>query len=132
MSDSDREAYYETLGLSPDATFDQVKARFRELNEAYLKILEMSRQEKPETPATSSTAQPTMVSKPSQETHTESISTIKQKLAAGKINKTQFEKLAKERYEYLKNKPFIDLTDSELEERLKGFEGLKIDPKYWK
>lgn len=138
MSDSDKEAYYATLGLSPDATFDQVKARFKELNDAYLKILELSRHAGAAKPATDSTPnqpkqQPSAKPKASQqETNTEPIATIKQKFAAGKINKTQFEKLAKERYDYLKNKPFIDLSDSELEERLKGFEGLKIDPKYWK
>ena len=44
MSNSDnKETYYETLGLPPDATLDQVKSRFKELNQAYLKILELSR-----------------------------------------------------------------------------------------
>ena len=40
MTNSD---YYETLGLPPNATLDQVKSRFKELNQAYLKILELSR-----------------------------------------------------------------------------------------
>ena len=62
-----------------------------------------------------------------QESHTEPISTIKERFAEGSINKTQFENLVKERYDYLKNKLFSDLSDSELEERLMGFEGLKID-----
>jgi len=62
----------------------------------------------------------------SQETRTEPIAALKEKLAKGKINKTQFERLAKARYDYLKNKPFSELSDSEFEERLSGFEGLKV------
>jgi hypothetical protein len=63
---------------------------------------------------------------PSQETRTEPIAALKEKLAKGKINKTQFERLAKARYDYLKNKPFSELSDSEFMERLSGFEGLKV------
>jgi hypothetical protein len=55
-----------------------------------------------------------------QESHTEPISTIKERFAEGSINKTQFENLVRERYDYLKNKSFSDLSDSELEERLRG------------
>jgi hypothetical protein len=133
MSNSDKESYYETLGLPPNASLDQVKLRFKELNQAYLKILELSR-----TGNTSTLVQPKQQPNAKQgspsppETHTEPIATIKEKRAKGKINETQFEKLAKERYDYLKNKPFSELSDSELEERLKGFEGLKIYPKYSK
>jgi hypothetical protein len=132
MGNSDRENYYATLGLPADAPFDQVKKRFKELNDAYLKILELSKSGK-NAPAgsTPSAAQP----KPNsslQETHTKPIATIKERFTKGEINETQFQKLVKERYDYLKNKPFSELSDSELEERLKGFEGLKIDPKYWK
>ena len=43
MSNPDKDTYYETLGLPPDATLDQVKSRFKEVNQAYLKILELSR-----------------------------------------------------------------------------------------
>ena len=141
MSNSDKETYYATLGLPPDATMDQVKSRYRELNDAYLKILELSRSANTGTPtrptSTNNSAVqpkplPKQLSSSPQETRTEPITTIKEKLAKGKINKTQFEKLVKERYDYLKNKPFSELSDSELQERLKGFEGLKIDPKYWK
>jgi hypothetical protein len=132
MSDSD-EKYYETLGLSPDSTMDQVKARYRQLNDAYLKILELSRSKNvPARPAPAGQTKPQAKFPAPQETHTEPIATIKEKFAKGKISETQFEKLVKERYDYLKNKPFIDLSDSELEERLKGFDGLKLDPKYWK
>lgn len=127
---SDKDGYYATLGLSPDATFDQVKARFRELNDAYLKILELSRSAvKPAGSPAASAVQPGPKQKTSEP---EPISEIKERFAAGKINKTQFDKLAKERYEYLKNKPFAELSDEELEERLKGFEGLNIYPKYMK
>jgi len=130
MGNSDKENYYATLGLSADASLDQVKKRFKELNEAYLKILELSKSDK-NAPARSVPAQ-TKPSSPLQETHTKPIVAIKERLAKGEINQTQFEKLAKERYEYLKNKPFSELSDEELEERLKGFEGLKIYPKYTK
>jgi hypothetical protein len=116
---------------------DQVKSRYRELNDAYLKILELSRNAesaKRPVPANSNAVQSKPNGKQSsqQETHTEPIATIKEKFAKGKINKTQFEKLVKERYNYLKNKPFSELSDSELQERLKGFDGLNLDPKYWK
>jgi hypothetical protein len=130
MGNSDKENYYATLGLSADASLDQVKKRFKELNEAYLRILELSKGDK-NAPAKSVPAHP-KPSSPLQETHTKPIATIKERLAKGEINQTQFEKLAKERYEYLKNKPFSELSDEELEERLKGFEGLKIYPKYTK
>ena len=60
----------------------------------------------------------------------EPITALKEKLAHGKLNKAQFEKLAKQRYDYLKNKPFSELSDSELEERLNGFEGLDIYSRY--
>jgi hypothetical protein len=134
MSDTDREAYYATLGLPPDATFEQVKARFRELNDAYLKILELSRGGAKGPPAKSGAppskpqpdATPRQASSPLQETRTEPIAKIKARLAKGEIKQAQFEKLAKERYEYLKRKPFSDLTESEFEERLHGFEGLKF------
>ena len=138
MTDSDnKDTYYTTLGLSPDATMDQVKSRYRELNEAYLKILELSRNaESTKRPvaANSSAVQskPNVKQSSQQETHTEPIAVIKEKFAKGKMNKTQFEKLVKERYEYLKNKPFSELSDTELQERLKGFDGLNLDPKYWK
>lgn len=137
MSADDNETYYATLGLPPDATLKQVKARYRELNDAYLKILELSRQGSSRTtsqpgPDGGSTPPATQQEEAfrkmssSQETRTEPIAALKAELADGKINKTQFEKLAKERYDYLKNKPFSELSDSEFEERLKGFEGLRI------
>ena len=62
----------------------------------------------------------------SQETRTEPIAALKEELAKGKINRAQFERLAKARYDYLKNRPFSELSDSEFEERLSGFEGLKV------
>jgi hypothetical protein len=131
MGNSDN--YYETLGLSPDASLDQVKKRYKELNDAYLKILELSRSGKITPKQAANVAQPKpSPEKPAQETHTQPIATIKERFAKKQINEAQFEKLVKERYEYLKNKPFIDLTDSELDERLKGFDGLKLDPKYWR
>ena len=141
MSDPDeKETYYATLGLSPDATFDQVKSRFRELNDAYLKILELSRgSARAGTPSRAASTDdnavqhkpqqdtnPKRPSSPRQETSTEPITIIKTRLAKGEIQKAQFEKLAKERYNYLKNKPFSELSDSEFEERLHGFEGLKF------
>jgi len=141
VSDSDdEETNYATLGLSPDATFDQVKSRFRELNDAYLKILELSRgRAKAGTPSRPASTDdnavqhksqqdtnPKQLSSPQQETHTEPITTIKTRLAKGEIQKAQFEKLAKERYNYLKNKPFSELSDSEFEERLHGFERLRF------
>ncbi|MHB2035213.1 MAG: hypothetical protein ACYCPW_00515 [Nitrososphaerales archaeon] len=131
MSNSD--SYYEILGLSPNASLDQVKKRYRELNDAYLKILELSRSSIG-TPTAANAVQPKTQPKQvsTQETHTQPIATIKERLAKGQLNQTQFEKLVKERYDYLKNKPFSELSDSELQERLKGFEGLKMDPKYWK
>lgn len=131
MSNSD--SYYETLGLSPNASLDQVKKRYRELNDAYLKILELSRKNVG-TPTAANAAQPNTQPKQasSQETHSQPIGTIRERFAKGQLNQTQFEKLVKERYDYLKNKPFSELSDSELQERLKGFEGLKMDPKYWK
>jgi hypothetical protein len=139
MSDPDRDAYYATLGLPPDATFEQVKSRFREVNDAYLKILEMSRagakgpQPKPAEadgeaarPKPQPSGGPKQGSSHPQETHTEPISRTKARLEKGEIQKAQFEKLAKERYEYLKHKPFSELTESEFEERLHGFEKLKF------
>ena len=141
MSDTDDiEAYYAALGLPPDATFDQVKSRFRELNDAYLKILELSRNSAkargPRRPAPTEDkavhheprqdSNPKQPSPPQQETRTEPIAAIKTRFAKGEIQKTQFEKLAKERYNYLKNKPFSELSESEFEERLHGFEGLKF------
>jgi hypothetical protein len=140
MSDSDRESYYATLGLPPDATFEQVKSRFRELNDAYLKILELSRggakspqpgslvpaQGDDARPKPQPDASPRQGSSPPQETRTEPIAKIKARLAKGEIQKAQFEKLARERYEYLKRRPFSELTESEFEERLHGFEGLKF------
>jgi len=141
MSDSDREkSPYETLGLPQDATLDQVRSRYRELNDAYLKILQLSKgtartgtpsrptpiddnglQPKPQPGAS-----PKQESSHPQETRTEPIARIKARLAKGEIQKAQFEKLARERYNYLKNKSFTDLSDSEFEERLHGFEGLKF------
>jgi hypothetical protein len=140
MSNPDDEKPYETLGLSPDATMDQVKSRYRELNDAYLKILQASKRDaKTSTPGRPVPAddgavrpkpepdpKPKQASSPRQQTHTEPIAKIKERLAKGDIQKAQFEKLAKERYDYLKNKSFIDLSDSEFEERLHGFEGLKF------
>ncbi len=141
MSDTDdRESYYATLGLPPDATFEQVKSRFRELNEAYLKILELSRSSAkaraPGRPAQADNGavrpsphpdtNPKQGASPPQETRTDPIAKIKARLAKGEIQKAQFERLAKERYDYLKNKPFSELTESEFEERLHGFEGLKF------
>jgi len=130
MSDTDdSETYYATLGLPPNATFAQVKARFNELNEAYLKILEQSRKESVASkhlPAGSSEAEHENHASSAQETHTEPIASLKEKLAKGKINRAQFESLAKARYAYLHNKPFADLTDAEFEERINGFEKLKL------
>jgi len=132
MSNSD--SYYETLGLSPNASLDQVKKRYRELNDAYLKILELERKNvvTPSQPTVTNAVQPKPKQVSPQETHTQPIATIKERFAKGQVNQTQFDKLVKERYDYLKNKPFSELSDSELQERLKGFEGLKMDPKYWK
>jgi hypothetical protein len=62
----------------------------------------------------------------SQETRTEPIAALKERLAKGKIDETEFERLAKARYQYLKNKSFSELSDSEFEERLSAFEGLKV------
>jgi hypothetical protein len=140
MSGSDKERTpYETLGLPPEATLDQVKSRFRELNDAYLKILQLSRGTKPGTPSRPASAddnnaqpKPQQGASPKQElshqqeTRTEPITRIKARFAKGEIQKAQFEKLAKERYNYLKDKSFTDLSDSEFEERLHGFEGLKF------
>jgi hypothetical protein len=144
MGDSEKEEKektpYETLGLSPDAALDQVKSRFRELNDAYLKILQLSkgasRAGTPSRPAPADDhdvqtkpqqgTSPKQESSHPQETRTEPIARIKARFAKGEIQKAQFEKLAKERYDYLKNKSFTDLTDSEFEERLHGFEGLKF------
>jgi hypothetical protein len=140
-TDSEREKTpYETLGLPPDATLDQVKARYRELNDAYLKILRLSKgsgKSDPHSRPTSTDndddvhpnqrgANPEQESPPPQETRTEPIAKIRARLAKGEIQKAQFEKLAKARYTYLKNKSFTDLSDSEFEERLHGFEGLKF------
>jgi hypothetical protein len=126
----DDESYYATLGLSPDATFAQVKARYKELNNAYLKILELSRKGNARTISQHSPTngdahqveqQPKADSaraSSSLETRTEPIAALKEELAKGKIDKTQFDRLAKERYDYLRNKPFSELSDSEFEERL--------------
>ena len=139
MSDADHnEAYYATLGLPPDATLAQVKTRYKELNNAYLKILELSRKGDIHTASQHTSVggkalqveqQPKAGSDQtlsSQETHTEPIAALKEKLAKGKIDKARFESLAKARYDYLKHKPFSELSDSEFEERLHGFEGLKF------
>jgi hypothetical protein len=134
-SDDKEETYYATLGLPADATMDQVRARFRELNDAYLKILQLSRSSaKTGTKGgLASAADKTVQHKPQpdanparQETLTEPIARTKARLAKGEIQKAQFEKLARERYNYLKNKPFSELSESEFEERLHGFEGLKF------
>ena len=142
MSNPDAsETYYAALGLPPDATLAQVKERYKELNNAYLKILELSRKGNVRTatqraPVSGKAPQAEQQPKAdsgqmssSQDTHMEPIAALKEKLAKGRINKDQFERLAKARYHYLKNKPFSELTDSEFEERLKGFEGLGIDLK---
>lgn len=136
----DEKTYYETLGLAPDATLDQVRSRFRELNDAYLKILQLSKSRaaagtsaQPNS-SDSNTVQPTPQRDASpkqespllQQTRTEPIARLKARLAKGEIQKAQFERLAKERYNYLKNKSFTDLTDAEFEERVHGFEGLKF------
>jgi hypothetical protein len=136
MGNSDDKAtYYATLGLPTDATMDQVRARFKELNDAYLNILQLSRSSaKTGTPARlTSAADKTVQHEPQpdanlarQETPTEPIARTKARLAKGEIQKGQFEKLARERYNYLKNKPFSELSESEFEERLHGFEGLKF------
>jgi hypothetical protein len=126
--------YYATLGLPPDATMKQVKARYRELNDAYLKILELSREGGTDAASQHGSVagnplnvvqQPKVDSgrtSSSQETRTDSIADLKEKLAKGRINKAQFERLAKERYDYLENKPFSELSDSEFEERM-GWKG---------
>ena len=125
------ESYLATLGLPPDATMAQVKARYRELNEAYLKILESSRRgASPKPGAPEGGQRPKAEPRrppPSKETHTEPIGELKEKLAKGTIDRAKFERLAKERYRYLESTPFSELSDSEFEERLNGFEGLKID-----
>jgi hypothetical protein len=139
MSEPDeKEKYYSALGLSPDATFEQVKSRFRELNDAYLKILELSRAgAKGGTPARAASTEektgqhgpqqnPKQQSSPAPETRTEPIGKIKSRFAKGEIQKAQFEKLAKERWNYLKGKPFSELSDAEYEERIHGFDGLKF------
>lgn len=59
-------------------------------------------------------------------THTKPIAEIKARFAKGDIQKAEFEKLARERFNYLENKPFSELSDSEFDERLHGFEGLKF------
>jgi hypothetical protein len=133
----DNETYYATLGLPPDATLAQVKTRYKELNNAYLMILKSSRKgniraNPQRAPASGNALQ---VEQPkadagrtssSQENRTEPIAALREELAKGKIDKTQFERLAKARYDYLRNKPFSELSDSEFEERLTGFEGLRI------
>jgi len=138
MSDTgDADAYYATLGLAPDATFAQVKARYKELNDAYLKILELSRKgdahvASHHVPDTGSGLQ--AEPKPRNESGqaspsshgTEPIAALKEKLAKGTIDKAEFERLARARYDYLQKKSFSELSDSEFDERLTGFEGLKI------
>src|SRR5580700_2382659 len=110
MTDSDKERTpYDVLGLPPEATLDQVKSRYRELNDAYLKILQSSRgAAKPGAPsgpasADDKTPQPRLKQGASQkesshpqETRTEPIARIKARFAKGEIQKAQFEKLAKE------------------------------------
>ena len=63
---------------------------------------------------------------PPRQTRTEPIAALGERLAKGEINKDQFEILAKARYDYLKNKSFSELSDSEFHERLSGFEGLTV------
>jgi hypothetical protein len=140
MSNPDDEGSYETLGLPPDATLAQVKARYREINNAYLKILESSRKASSgaatqrtddgkalhvEEQLKANTGQASS----SQQSGTEPIGVLKEKLAKGKINKTQFQKQAQERYDYLRSKPFSELSDSEFDERMTGFEKVKIELK---
>ena len=140
MSESDeKEKYYSALGLTPDANFEQVKSRFRELNDAYLKILELSRQEAGTPARDASTGekagqqarehesspkkhQPS----PAPVTHTEPIGKLKERFAKGGMQKAEFEKRARDRWNYLRGKPFSELTDAEYEERLKGFDKLKF------
>lgn len=136
MGDSDNnETYYAALGLSSDATLNQVKSRYRELNDAYLKILELSRSSaktgKPDQPTKAADkavqhGPQQATSPPRPGTRTEPIAEIKARFAKGEIKKAEFEKLARERYNYLENKPFSELSDSEFEERFHGFEGLKF------
>jgi len=109
------------LGLPKDATLAQVKARYKELNNAYLKILELSRKESARTTSQNAPVgggAHRVEQQQMAENHTESITALKEKLANGKIDKTQFERLAKERNDYLRNRPFSELSDSEFEERL--------------
>ena len=126
MSSTDNDdTYYETLGLSPDATFAQVKARYNELNNAYLKILESSRKGSARQSSQSAPIGDNAhraEQQPKAETRTESIAVLKERLAKGTMDKAQFERLTKERYDYLRNKPFSELTDSEFEERLEWLE----------
>ena len=133
----DDEAYYATLGLAPDATLAQVKARYRELNDAYLKILELSRSGdassnsgRASVGGTAHQGRQRPGAGPGQttpqKTHTEPMAALKEKLATGKISQSEFERLAKARYDYLESTPFSELSDSEFEERLHGFEGVKI------
>ena len=133
-STDDDETYYATLGLSPDATFAQVKSRYKELNNAYLKILELSRKGKARTTSQDNPVNGNAVqverqpkadsgqTSSSLETSTKPIAALKEELAKGKIDKTQFERLRKERYDYLRNRPFSELSDSEFEERLTWLE----------
>jgi len=126
-STEDDKSYYATLGLPPDATFAQVKARYKELNDAYLKILERSRKDESVSKHSEAGGRVEPVqSSPPQATHTEPMASLREKLAQGKIDKAKFESLARARYAYLHNKPFADLTDEEFNERLSGFEKLKI------
>ena len=120
--------YYATLGLPPDATLQQVKARYRELNDAYLKILELSRAGNAGASRHDhNESRPRQVGQAApQKTHTEPIAVLKEKLAKGAIDKAEFAKKAKERLDYLEKQPFSELSDSEFDERLKGLEGLKI------
>ena len=67
-----------------------------------------------------------MTNPPQLGTHTKPIAEIKARFAKGDIQKAEFEKLARERFNYLENKPFSELSDSEFDERLHGFEGLKF------
>jgi len=125
MSSTDDDAtYYATLGLAPDATPAQVKARYKELNDAYLKILESSRRRNARTPPqhTPAGGNAQAEQQPKVETRTEPIAVLKEKLAKGTIDRAQFERLTKERYDYLRNRPFSDLSDSEFEERLEWLE----------
>ena len=105
---SDDEASYAALGLPPDATLKEVKARYRELNDAYLKILESSRRGDARTApkrAPAGGGAPQAGQRPKadsgqaspQKTSTEPVAMLKERLASGKKDKAQIQKRAKER-----------------------------------